>query len=107
MTTTGKAASNGSPAAAAAPERISGIARVKEAEAYHISSVAHGAAFEAERLCHAVYRAASDAYLRDSATSEAASALADPAMQDTIREAVYCLVAAVDGLCSLMSEPLT
>ena len=69
MTTTAKAASNGSPdpATTAAPERITGMARVKEAEAHHISSVAHDAAYEAERLAYAIYRAASDAYLRDSA----------------------------------------
>lgn len=104
--TTAKAASNGKPTTGPqARERMSGLARIREAQAYHLSSVAHDAAFEAERLCQEVYRAASDAYLRDSRNiSEAAEVLATPAMQDKIIEACNCLVVAVDVLSSLRNQ---
>jgi hypothetical protein len=93
--TTAKAASNGSNDPAGTPERISGVTRVREAQAYHLVSVAHDAAYEAERLCNDIYRAASDAYLRDANASEVAEVLADPAMIRKAEEAVICLATAV------------
>jgi hypothetical protein len=104
MTVTTKAASNGSTSAAK-PERVSGITRVQESEAYHAASVAHDAAFEAERLCNDIYRAASDAYLRDSGTSEAAAVLRDQVTLDKIQEAISCLAVAGQYLRDLLSEP--
>jgi hypothetical protein len=107
MTASTKAASNGStttPATPATPERKSGMAHVREAEAYHTATVAHDAASEAERLCHAIYRTASGAYLRNSGTeSEAAEVLAAPEMQGKVREAYDCLTAAQDYLRHLMA----
>ena len=111
MTATTTAAGNGSTKAA--PKRTTGIARIKEAQAYHLASLVHDAAFEGERLCNDIYRTASDAYLRDgnaSSISQAAAALAEPAIRDTIDEAIECLNAAVSQLISLRnaltSEPL-
>jgi hypothetical protein len=102
MTATTSAASNGGTTPASAPERLNGIARVKDAEAYHMASVAHDAAFEAERLCSQIYRAASDAYLRDAVgPATAAEAVESPAMQDNISEALRCLVATENYLRSL------
>ena len=57
--TTSTATSNGSTDPASAPERISGVTRVRDAQVYHLASLAHDAAFEAERLCNDIYRAAS------------------------------------------------
>jgi hypothetical protein len=106
MTSTIKAASNGSASAAAGkPERASGITRVQESEAYHAASVAHDAAFEAERLCNDIYRVASDAYLRDSGTSEAAAVLRDQVTLDKIQEAISCLAVAGQYLRDLLGEP--
>ena len=107
MTTTAKAASNGSNAPASPPERISGVARVQEAQVYHLASVAHDAAYEAERLCNDIYRAASGTYLRDASTSEAADTLADPAMIGKAQEAVTCLATAVLYLTDLFHGSLT
>jgi len=61
---TAKAASNGNTATAPAskPERPTGYARLREAEVYHASSVMQDAAFEAERLCEAIYRTVSDVF---------------------------------------------
>ena len=103
--TTAKAASNGGKAPAPAPERITGVTRVQEAQAYHLASVAHDAAFEAERLCNDIYRAASGAYLRESG-SEAAKALADPAMIRNAEEALICLATAVLHLSDLFASSL-
>ena len=102
MTATAKAASNGSKPTPPAPERKSGLAYVREAEAYHTASVAHDAAFEAERLCSDIYRTASGVYLQRDNVSEAAQALADPGMQRKVREAFDCLDAAQDYLRHLM-----
>ena len=78
MTAPAKTARNGT-ITAAAPERKTGMAHVHEAEAYHTATIAHDAAFEAERLCNDIYRAVSGAYLRDGGTvSEAAETAATP-----------------------------
>ena len=93
--TTAKAASNGSTDPEGTPERMSGVTRVHEAEVYHLASVAHDAAFEAERLCNDIYRAASDARFGDSDAANAAGVLTDPAMIGKAEEAVICLATAV------------
>ena len=106
--TTSKTESNGSKTAAPqARERITGWTRVVEAQAYHGVSIAHDAAFEAERLCNEIHRAASDAYLRDSRAglSEAAAVLDDPATQDKITEVVCCMAVAIEALCALVNQP--
>jgi isopropylmalate/homocitrate/citramalate synthase len=107
MTTTTQAAGNGSTTTAAAtavtsqPERITGMAQVREAETYHAASVLNQAVFEAERLCAAIYRAVSDAYLRDVRKTEAdgdsstATQTAESAeIQGKAKEALDCLCAA-------------
>jgi hypothetical protein len=101
--TTAKAARNGSTDPVGTPERISGVTRVCEAQAYHLVSIAHDAAYEAERLCNDIYRTASDAYLRDTNLSEAAEVLADPAMTRKAEEAVICLATAVLYLTDLFT----
>jgi hypothetical protein len=90
LMTTAKAASDGTKDPASPPERISGVARVQDAQAYHLASVAHDAAFEAERLCNDIYRAATGPYLREST----AETLADPAMIRKAEDAVICLATA-------------
>ena len=50
MTAPAKTAGNGTKPASddTKPERISGMARVREAQTYHLSSLAHDAAFDTE-----------------------------------------------------------
>lgn len=103
--TTAKAASNGSSTPAPAPERISGVTRVQEAQAYHLASVAHDAAFEAERLCNDIYRAVADARFGDSPASTT-EALTDPATIRKAEEAVTCLATAVLYLTDLFGGSL-
>jgi glycine cleavage system pyridoxal-binding protein P len=106
MSTTAKAASNGSTDQAAAavttgqPERITGMAQVREAETYHAASVLNEAACEAERLCTAVYRAVTDAYFKDvrhNADSDGRTATEtaeSPEIRGKAEEALNCLHAA-------------
>jgi hypothetical protein len=103
MTTTTTAAGNGSTETATTgkPERLTGMAQVHEAEAYHTASVMHDAIFEADRLCSAIYRAVTDAYLsrvrEDPADTEARSAAetaTSPEVHDQAVEALRCLYAA-------------
>jgi hypothetical protein len=103
MTTTAKAASNGGTPTAPVPERKSGLAYVREAEAYHVASVAHDAAFEAERLCNEIYCTASGGYLGRGDDNEAVQALTSPEMQRKVREAFDCLDAAQEHLRHLMA----
>ncbi len=115
MTTTTTTASNGSTTETPAgkPERLTGMAQVREAEAYHTASVMHDAIFEADRLCSAIHRAVSDAYLsrirEDQADTEARSAAetaASPEVRDQAAEALRCLYAAQSYLQQLTSyEP--
>ena len=101
-----KAAASGSQPTAAEPERATGIALVKQAQAYHLASIAHDAAYEAERLCNDIYRTASSAYLRHGGDSDAVDVITAPAMRDKISEAVRCLVSAENYLRSLTAgEP--
>jgi hypothetical protein len=106
MTSTAKAASNGGKDTAATPERMTGVNRVQEAEIYHLASVAHDAAFEAERLCNDIYRAASDARFGDSPGSTAVGVTADPAMIGKAEDAVICLATAVLYLTDLFYSNL-
>lgn len=114
MTTT-TTASNGSTdtPATGKPERLTGMAQVREAEAYHTASVMHDAIFEADRLCSAIYRAVTDAYLtrvrEDQADTEARTAAetADsPEVRGQAAEALRCLYSAQTYLQSLTNyEP--
>jgi len=106
MTTTAQAASNGSTDTTTAettgePEKVFGMAKIREAETYHNASVLHDAVFEAERLCTALQRAVSDAYFKEIRKDQAASAdltatqtAESPQMQAKIQEALNCLHAA-------------
>ena len=117
MTTTTTAASNGSTdtdtTTTGKPERLTGMAQVREAEAYHTASVMHDAIFEADRLCSAIYRAVTDAYLsrvrEDQADAEARTAAetaSSPEVRDQAAEALRCLYAAQSHLQQLTNyEP--
>ena len=114
MTTTTTADSDGSTnTPTGKPERLTGMAQVREAEAYHTASVMHDAIFEADRLCSAIYRAVTDAYLsrvrEDQADAEARTAaeMADsPEVRGQAAEALRCLYSAQTYLQSLTSyEP--
>ena len=88
----------------AEPEPKTGIACVRDAEVYHLACVARDAAFEAERLCTAIQRAASDTYLRDN--GEAADSWLQANERDRqAEEALRCLETAQHYLRSLTSEP--
>jgi hypothetical protein len=104
--TTAKAASNGDTGPAGTPERISGVARVRDAQVYHLASLAHDAAFEAERLCNDIYRAASDARFGDPRSGDAREPLDHQAMTAKAEEAVLCLVTAVLYLTDLFTGDL-
>ncbi len=103
MTAPVKAASNGSKPTSPAPERKTGMAYVREAEAYHVATVAHSAAFEAERLCNDIYRTASDAHFGRDDSNQAVTDLTSPEMQHKVREAFDCLDAAQEHLRHLMA----
>ena len=115
MTTTTTATGNGSTdtTATVKPERLTGMAQVREAEAYHTASVMHDAIFEADRLCSAIYRAVTDAYLtrirEDQADSEApraAETASSPEVRDQAAEALRCLYSAQTHLQQLTNyEP--
>ena len=115
MTTTTAAASNGSTdtAIAGKPERLTGMAQVREAEAYHTASVMHDAIFEADRLCSAIYRAVTDAYLTriredqaDPDARTAAETASSPEVRDQAVEALRCLYSAQSHLQQLTNyEP--
>ena len=117
MTTT-KAAGNGSTTTAPAtptsqPDRISGMARVYEAETYHAASVMYEAVSEAERLCSGIYRAVTDAYFKDvrknaDGDGRTAAQTADsPEIRSKTEEALNCLQAAERHVRHLLagSEP--
>jgi hypothetical protein len=116
MTTTTTATGNGStdtPATTGRPERLTGMAQVREAEAYHTASVMHDAIYEADRLCSAIYRAVTDAYLTrlredqaDPGAPSAAETAASPEVRDQTAEALRCLYSAQSHLQHLTSyEP--
>jgi hypothetical protein len=95
-TTTGKAASNGSQ-----EKRLTGMARVQEADAWRTASVAHDAASEAERLCSDVYNAVQAAYFD---TKTAAETAASDDIREKAAEARRCLYAAVNFLTVLIGD---
>ena len=114
MTTTTTATGNGgTDTATGTPERLTGMAQVREAEAYHTASVMHDAIFEADRLCSAIYRAVTDAYLtrvrEDQADAEApraAETASSPEIRDQAAEALRCLYSAQSHLQQLTNyEP--
>ena len=114
MTTTTTAVSNGSTdtPTAGKPERLTGMAQVREAQAYHTASVMHDAIFEADRLCSAIYRAVTDAYLlriedqADTETRSAAETAASAEVRDQAAEALRCLYSAQSHLQQLTNyEP--
>ncbi len=107
MTAPAKASSNGHHITAPAPEPINGIVRVQEAEAYHLASLARDAAYEAERLCSVIQKAASSGYMREPGSHPAAELAADPAMAGKADEAVACLATAVMYLTDLFGGHLT
>jgi hypothetical protein len=104
--TTAKATSNGGTVPAGTPERISGVTRVRDAQVYHLASLAHDAAFEAEHLCNDIYRAASDARFGDPRSGDAPAPLDHQAMTAKAEEAVLCLVTAVLYLTDLFTGDL-
>jgi hypothetical protein len=104
--TTAKAVSNGGTGPAGTPERISGVTRVRDAQVYHLASLAHDAAFEAERLCNDIWRAASDARFGDPGSGNARGPLDHQAMTAKAEEAVLCLVTAVLYLTDLFTGDL-
>jgi hypothetical protein len=103
--TTAKAASNGGTGPAGT-ERISGVTRVRDAQVYHLASLAHDAAFEAEHLCNDIWRAASDARFGDPGSGDAPAPLDHQAMTAQAEEAVLCLVTAVLYLTDLFTGDL-
>jgi hypothetical protein len=104
--TTANATSNSDADPAGTPERISGVTRVRDAQVYHLASLAHDAAFEAERLCNDIYRAASDARFGDPGSGGAPAPLDHQAMTAKAEEAVACLVTAVLYLTDLFTGDL-
>jgi hypothetical protein len=94
-TATTKAASNGSTDKPA--ERLSGIARIREADIWRIASVMHDAASEADHLCRAIYDAIYDAY-QPSGHSTAAELAASKDIRDQADEAYRCLQLAASYL---------
>jgi hypothetical protein len=114
MTATTKPASNGSTttAATASKERLSGMARVREAEVYYIVSVMHDAFYEADRLGTEIYRVLTDAYFKRTSKDQAdaevrtLTEVADSAqVQKQIDEALSCLATSYVFLQRLISEP--
>ena len=103
---TAKADSNGSPDPAGTPERISGVTRVRDAQLYHLASLAHDAAYEAERLCDEVYRSASNAWFSDLGCETATEPFDRQAMTAKAEEAVTCMVTAVLYLSDLFTGQL-
>jgi hypothetical protein len=98
MTAPAETASNGTKPT---PERPSGMARVRGSQTYHLASLAHDAAFEAERLCTQIYRTASDGYLREPATPETQNETDGQDRDGQVREAIACLYAAITYLTDL------
>jgi hypothetical protein len=121
MTTTSTAASNGSTSTAPAetataePERLSGMARVREAQTYHTVSVLRDAMTEADRLCDQIHHAVSGAYFKDirqaSAPRDGRTArdlASSPEIRGQAEEALNCLYTARNYLNDLLgyaSEP--
>jgi hypothetical protein len=109
VTTTSKAAGDGATTttetateADARPDRLTGMAQVREAAVYHTCGVMHDAIFEAYRLSDAIHRAVSGAYFD---TRTAAETVESSEVQDKISEAIDCLCIARNSLERLLGEP--
>jgi hypothetical protein len=101
MTAPAKAAANGSiTTTAGQPVRITGYAKIRQAEAYHASSIMNDAMFEAEQLATDIHRALSEAYFRrDGEEGLTTAEIAEsPQIQDKAIEALRCLRIAEDYL---------
>jgi hypothetical protein len=94
-TATDKTASNGSTDKPA--ERLTGTARIREADIWRIASVMEDAATEADRLCRAIYNAISKAY-QPSGHSTATELAASKDIRDQADEAYRCLQLAASYL---------
>jgi hypothetical protein len=108
MTTTDQTAGNGSTTTTATAstgtgqsERPTGMAKVREAEAYHAACVMNEAVSQAERLCTTICRAVTDAYFKDIRSNDtgvggmtAAETAESPEIRDQAQEAMTCLQAA-------------
>jgi hypothetical protein len=120
MTSTTKAADNGSTTSipldvVAEPERLTGMARVREAQTYHTVSVLRDAMTEADRLCDQIHHAVSGAYFKDIRSTGAASdgrtardLTSSPEIRGQAEEALNCLYTARNYLNDLLgyaSEP--
>jgi hypothetical protein len=101
MTAPTTAASNGHTKFQPTPERTHGMARVQEAEGWHLASVARDAVGEAERLCSDIMHVASAAYTRETGPAT----FTDPALVAKANEALACLATAVIYLAELFGEP--
>jgi hypothetical protein len=102
MTASTTAASNGHTKTWPTPEHSHGIARVQEAQGYHLASVARDAAGEAERLCSDIMRTASSAYTRETGPAT----FNDPELIVKANEAVTCMATAIVYLTELFGRPL-
>jgi hypothetical protein len=97
MTAPTTAASNGQAKPGSKPERTHGMARVQEAEGWHLASVARDATGEAERLCSDIMHVASAAYTRETGPAT----FSDPELVAKAEEAVACLATAIVYLTDL------
>ena len=82
----------------------SGMARVREAEAWRTASVMHDAAFEAERLCDEIYQAITSAYMPRSCQTSAAEVAACYDIAVKAGEARDLLQAAITYLSTLTKQ---
>ena len=103
MTTTTSPAANGSASPEPKPERLSGMAAIREAEAWRTASLMHSAAFEAEQLANAIYRAVTDAY-NPQGISTAAQTATSPEIQARAHETGQCFYAALSHLNDLVAD---
>ena len=98
MTTTAEAASNGSATTADAPaEREHGLARLREEECYHLTTLVRDALNEAERLANEVNGRAMDRY-RDYTGSNGTGPLDRDYAMSRLNEARDCAQVAIDYL---------
>ncbi|MGH3218627.1 MAG: hypothetical protein ACRDPY_07940 [Streptosporangiaceae bacterium] len=106
MTAPANAAANGSTTTAGQPVRITGYAKIRQAEAYHASSVMSDALFEASELATAIHRAVSEAYFRrDGEEGPTTAEIAEsPQIRDKSIEALRCLRIAEDYLYRLAPD---
>ena len=83
----------------------SGMARVRESEAWRTASIMHDAAFEAERLCNEIYQAVTKAYTPQSGQTSAAEVATCYDTAVKAGEARDLLQAAITYLSTLTRQP--